>query len=99
LHSWSISPLRLQKMQENNEEAEAAAGASVVAGVGGAVVPNDMPTRRDANEPSEADRALTIVAKKLGKALSVEATVNELIRQAMDERNLAVLYCGWAAYV
>ncbi|KAK5206483.1 Serine/threonine-protein kinase tel1 [Exophiala xenobiotica] len=99
LHSWSISPLRLQKMQENNEEAEAAAGASVVAGVGGAVVPNDMATRRDANEPSEADRALTIVAKKLGKALSVEATVNELIRQAMDERNLAVLYCGWAAYV
>jgi ataxia telangiectasia mutated family protein len=99
LHSWSISPLRLQKMQENNEEAEAAAGASVVAGVGGAVVPNDMATRRDANEPSEADRALTMVAKKLGKALSVEATVNELIRQAMDERNLAVLYCGWAAYV
>ncbi|KIW59901.1 hypothetical protein, variant [Exophiala xenobiotica] len=99
LHSWSISPLRLQKMQENNEQAEAAAGASVVAGVGVAVVPNDMATRRDANEPSEADRALTIVAKKLGKALSVEATVNELIRQATDERNLAVLYCGWAAYV
>jgi ataxia telangiectasia mutated family protein len=50
------------------------------------------------DEPSEADRALTVVAKKLGKTLSVTATVNELIQQATDERNLAVLYCGWAAY-
>jgi serine-protein kinase ATM len=39
-----------------------------------------------------------VVAKKLGRGLSVEATVNELIRQATDERNLAVLFCGWAAY-
>ncbi|KAI1620071.1 ataxia telangectasia mutated family protein [Exophiala viscosa] len=99
LHSWSISPLRLAKMQENNEQAEAAAGASVVSGVGFAGGdPIGIASRRDANEPSEANRALTIVAKKLGKALSVEATVNELIRQATDERNLAVLYCGWAAY-
>ncbi|KAK5024731.1 Serine/threonine-protein kinase tel1 [Exophiala sideris] len=99
LHSWSISPLRLAKMQENNEQAEAAAGASMVSGVGLAGGdPIGIASRRDANEPSEADRALTIVAKKLGKALSVEATVNELIRQATDERNLAVLYCGWAAY-
>ncbi|KAI5289346.1 Serine/threonine-protein kinase tel1 [Ascosphaera aggregata] len=41
------------------------------------------------NEPSEADRALTIVAKKLGKTLSVSATINELIQQATDERNLS----------
>ncbi|KIW21549.1 hypothetical protein PV08_02129 [Exophiala spinifera] len=101
LHTWSISPLRLQRMQENNEQAEAAAaGASVPpAEVGGAMLPqHDLASRREANEPSEADRALTIVAKKLGKALSVEATVNELIRQATDERNLAALFCGWAAY-
>lgn len=88
LYSWSVSPLRLQKMQENNEQAEAAAAAAA-GGVAG---------RREVSEPSEADRALTVVAKKLGKSLSVEATVNELIRQATDERNLAVLYCGWAAY-
>ena len=98
LHSWSISPLRLQKMQENNEQADdAATTASAATGVSGAAV-GVVAGRRAANEPSEADRALTIVAKKLGKALSVEATVNELIRQATDERNLAVLYCGWAAY-
>ena len=54
---------------------------------------------REVNEPSEADRALTVVEKKLGKSLSVEAQVNELIVQASDEKNLAVLYCGWGAYV
>lgn len=104
LHSWSISPLRLQKMQENHEQAEdAATAASTATGASGAPLAGAgaagvIAGRREANEPSEADRALTIVAKKLGKALSVEATVNELIRQATDERNLAVLYCGWAAY-
>ena len=109
LYSWSISPLRLQKMQENNEQASAdAAGGPVAAtgtsglGVSAANLRGDaegvIAARREDTEPSEADRALTVVAKKLGKALSVEATVNELIRQATDERNLAVLYCGWAAY-
>jgi serine-protein kinase ATM len=38
------------------------------------------------------------VEKKLGKSLSVEATVNELIQQATDEVNLATLYFGWSAY-
>ncbi|KIW90931.1 uncharacterized protein Z519_08714 [Cladophialophora bantiana CBS 173.52] len=112
LYSWSISPLRLQKMQENNEQA-AADAASIAGGPstpsttggGGATFSSAagaaagvIAARREETEPSEADRALTVVAKKLGKALSVEATVNELIRQATDERNLAVLYCGWAAY-
>ncbi|KAL2429595.1 Serine/threonine-protein kinase tel1 [Exophiala dermatitidis] len=101
LYSWSISPLRLQKMQENHGQADdgttTATSGGALAGGGGAAV--DLNIKRDAvGEPSEADRALTVVAKKLSKSLSVEATVNELIRQATDERNLAVLYCGWAAY-
>ncbi len=86
LYSWSISPLRLQRMQEDNEMDKAGAGT-----LGGR-------RERNSNEPSEADRALIVVAKKLGKSLSVEATVNELIQQATDEKNLAALYCGWAAY-
>lgn len=111
LYSWSISPLRLQRIQEHNEQVADAMAASMsttaAAGVGGAgmalVDGNGVggvvgAARRDISEPSEADRALTVVAKKLGKSLSVEATVNELIRQATDERNLAVLYCGWAAF-
>ncbi len=109
LYSWSISPVRLQKMQENAEQAAAAAAAGNVTDTNATgttdgaiadarVAVGALSARKDLNEPSEADRALTVVAKKLGKSLSVEATVNELIRQATDERNLAVLYCGWAAY-
>ncbi|KAL4778275.1 hypothetical protein BJX76DRAFT_362890 [Aspergillus varians] len=86
LYSWTVSPLRMKKMQEQ----EAGDRPPVLAG--------SVVDQRPANEPSEADRALTVVAKKLGKTLSVTATVNELIQQATDEKNLAVLYCGWAAY-
>lgn len=110
LYSWSISPLRLQRMQENKkkqqqqqEESEknggAAGGGEGEGGGGGGVGGmTALANKKAVNNPSEADRALTVVARKLGKSLSVEASVNELIQQAMDERNLAVLYCGWAAY-
>jgi ataxia telangiectasia mutated family protein len=87
LYSWSVSPLRLQRMQENQG-----------LGDGDPTATSTLGKNRDPNEPSEADRALTVVGKKLGKSLSVEATVNELIQQATDERNLATLYSGWAAY-
>ncbi|KAJ4264871.1 Serine/threonine-protein kinase tel1 [Fusarium torreyae] len=94
LYTWSISPLRLAKLQkarhnddtpldDEQSEAETKKGKKAAGHV---------------NEPSEADRALEIVRKKLSKTLSVTATVNDLINQATDERNLAVLYSGWAAY-
>ncbi|KAJ5656271.1 hypothetical protein N7507_008221 [Penicillium longicatenatum] len=86
LYSWTVSPLRMKKMQDNQE-----------AGDGLPVLPGTT-DQSSSNEPSEADRALTVVAKKLSKTLSVTATVNELIQQATDERNLAMLYCGWASY-
>ena len=38
--------------------------------------------------PDDADRALSIVAEKLDKKLSVEYTVNQLIQQATDPQNL-----------
>ncbi|KAI9795692.1 MAG: Serine/threonine-protein kinase tel1 [Piccolia ochrophora] len=90
LYSWTISPLRIKRMQEEQDR-----------------VHDDFPEHANApnnakkganNEPGEADRALSVVTKKLSKTLSVTATVNELIQQASDERNLAVLFCGWAAY-
>lgn len=103
LYSWSISPLRLQRMQENTKPQQE--GEHAADGDGAAAGAEELPlgltalaNRKAVNNPSEADRALTVVARKLGKTLSVEATVNELIQQAVDERNLAVLYCGWAAY-
>lgn len=91
LYTWSISPLRLAKLQKARDDDETTV---------------DDPEQSEAeakktkrggshvNEPSEADRALEVVRKKLSKTLSVTATVNDLINQAMDEANLAVLYSG-----
>jgi ataxia telangiectasia mutated family protein len=84
LYSWSISPVRLAKIQEVQSAAPEAAAVSNA---------NERP-KEVVNEPGEADRALTVVNKKLSKTLSVTATVNDLINQASDERNLAVLYSG-----
>jgi ataxia telangiectasia mutated family protein len=79
LYSWSISPVRLAKLQE-----------------GQSVAPEQDAERakENVNEPDEAHRALTMVNKKLQNTLSVTATVNDLINQATDENNLAVLYSG-----
>lgn len=41
-----------------------------------------------------ADRALSAVARKLDKTGSVEYTVNELITEASDLTNLALMYIG-----
>lgn len=83
LYSWSISPVRMAKLQN------AARGEG-----GGEDDEAEVEGKRPVNEPSEADRALEVVRKKLSKTLSVNATVNDLINQATDERNLAVLYSG-----
>jgi ataxia telangiectasia mutated family protein len=88
LYSWSLSPLRLKRLQDDQAEA-GGLGKDVSDGMGGG-------EKKD--EQGEADRALTVVSKKLSKTLSVTATVNELIQQATDERNLALLFAGWAAY-
>ncbi|KAF8534042.1 hypothetical protein BDD12DRAFT_862201 [Trichophaea hybrida] len=88
LYSWSISPLRMKRMQDNHLEQSIISARSV-----------DGQVKMKNNEgESEADRALTVVAKKLSKTLSVGAIVNELIQLATDERNLAVLFAGWQAY-
>lgn len=92
LYTWSISPVRLAKLQKARQDDGALDDAEQT----------DAEARKDkgsktgsrVNEPSEADRALEVVRKKLSKALSVTATVNDLINQATDERNLAVLYSG-----
>ncbi|KAM0183402.1 hypothetical protein ACHAPC_006545 [Botrytis cinerea] len=87
LYSWSISPVRLAKLQVAQSVAPEPGMGHQRGG-----------ERQTVNQPSEADKALTVVNKKLSKTLSVEATVSDLINQARDEKNLAVLYSGWAAY-
>ncbi|KAK1599168.1 phosphatidylinositol 3 [Colletotrichum navitas] len=89
LYSWSISPVRLAKLQGGEYDGDGEEGE----GEG-----RKERKGQQVNEPSEADRALEVVRKKLSKTLSVTATVNDLINQATDVSNLAVLYSGWAAY-
>ncbi|KAH7143969.1 hypothetical protein EDB81DRAFT_797010 [Dactylonectria macrodidyma] len=95
LYTWSISPLRLAKLQKARQNDD---GTMDDGEQSDAETKKGKKTAGHVNEPSEADRALEIVRKKLSKTLSVTATVNDLINQATDERNLAVLYSGWAAY-
>jgi len=88
LYNWTLSPLRAKRMQDaqdgvnNAKDIEAAESSKA----------------KLESEGGEADRALAIVEKKLSKTLSTAATVNELIQQATDEKNLATLFAGWAAW-
>ncbi|UKZ56595.1 Serine/threonine-protein kinase tel1 [Trichoderma virens] len=95
LYSWSVSPVRLAKLQKARQDDDGAIDDADQAAVD---TKKAKKTGSHMNEPSEGDRALEVVRKKLSKTLSVTATVNDLINQATDERNLAVLYSGWAAY-
>lgn len=98
LHSWSSTPVRLAKLQraamrgDEDDEGDGNEGGITASELGAGE------RKKVVNEPSEADRALSVVRKKLSKTLSVTATVNNLINQATDEKNLAMLFCGWAAY-
>ncbi|KAF2031202.1 hypothetical protein EK21DRAFT_88334 [Setomelanomma holmii] len=109
LVNWSVTPTKAKRMQEANQDTNAQNGtrASTVA-PGGTPAPSGQPVdevvqesnkKKDKEEQAgEAGRALGVVEKKLSKTLSTKATANELIQQATDERNLAVLYMGWASY-
>jgi ataxia telangiectasia mutated family protein len=99
-------------MQEANQETAGANGTarSTTVAPGGTPAPSGQEEtaagtvhesnkkREKEEQAGEAGRALSVVEKKLSKTLSTKATVNELIQQATDEKNLAVLYMGWASY-
>ncbi|KAH9828913.1 serine/threonine-protein kinase tel1 [Teratosphaeria destructans] len=82
LYSWTLSPLRAKRIQDAQETGMGEVGSG----------------KRSQQEAGEADRALSIVEKKLSKTLSTAATVNELIQVATDEKNLALLFAGWCAF-
>ncbi|KAK3954237.1 hypothetical protein QBC32DRAFT_385226 [Pseudoneurospora amorphoporcata] len=90
LYSWSISPVRMARLQN----ARTGSADDLAEEAEEDQRPGGLNKKSNLNEPSEADRALEVVRKKLSKTLSVMATVNDLINQATDERNLAVLYGG-----
>ncbi|PSN65950.1 hypothetical protein BS50DRAFT_677267 [Corynespora cassiicola Philippines] len=106
LVNWSVTPTKAKRMQEGQDTNATRSGTI---GPGGTPVPSGQmppPYEEAANEgdrkreeqAGEAGRALSVVEKKLSKTLSTRATVNELIQAATDEKNLAVLYMGWASY-
>lgn len=110
LYTWSMSPLRAKRMQDVQKEREMSeqqnqgAGKKTRQSMEGPQAAALGRTKSrgeyddDGRDSGEADRALSVVERKLAPTLSVSATVNELIQQATDERNLAMLFCGWAAY-
>ncbi|KAF2190124.1 hypothetical protein K469DRAFT_624615 [Zopfia rhizophila CBS 207.26] len=108
LVNWSVTPTKAKRMQDN-QETNANGNVSRAGTVGpvGTPGPSGAPpvdeiagesNKKREEQAGEAGRALSVVEKKLSKTLSTRATVNELIQQATDERNLAVLYSGWASY-
>lgn len=83
LYIWTLSPLRKLAMQER--EAELTTTSNNRSGI-----PEEIGT--------EAARALLIVEKKLSASLSTSAVVSELIQQATDPENLALIFAGWSAW-
>jgi len=107
LHNWTLSPLRARRLQKEQDTAGSTPVATPpptrtstrrsLGGVGLAPVVGQSNTtgmELASDEGGEADRALSVVEKKLGKQLSVQAAVNELIQQATDGANLALLFTG-----
>lgn len=93
LHSWTMSDQKMRKIQGNdtvNHAENMSAPQSTFdprpLGI------NISMTSGSVDEA--ADRALTSVARKLEKTLSVEYTINELIAEATDSSNLANMYWG-----
>ncbi|KAG6854273.1 hypothetical protein C0991_008967, partial [Blastosporella zonata] len=86
LHSWTASDTKIQQVQE------------------GAAVPMTTTTNTVRYGPDigidmssgtaeeAADRALSSVSRKLDKSLSVQTVVSQLIREATDSVNLALMY-------
>ncbi|KAJ7066636.1 hypothetical protein C8F01DRAFT_981361 [Mycena amicta] len=84
LHSWTASEIKLKHVQE---------GAS-------RLVTGDIGIDMTSGTVDEAaDRALTGVARKLDKSMSVEYTVNELIAEATDTNRLGIMWHGEAAFL
>ncbi|KAI0766627.1 hypothetical protein BD413DRAFT_717411, partial [Trametes elegans] len=87
LHSWSASEVKIKRAQGSGPDQTAQLTEEALRFAVGI----DMGSGA-ADEA--ADRVLSTVARKLDKTLSVEYTVNELITEASDPANLALMYIG-----
>ncbi|KAI0091661.1 hypothetical protein BDY19DRAFT_638931 [Irpex rosettiformis] len=97
LHSWTASDMKLQGVQST--PARDRVEESTRDGADNAlnrIIGFNVSTASGADEA--ADRALSAVARKLDKTLSIEFTVNELIAEATDVVNLANMFIGWSPH-
>lgn len=92
LHSWCVFYAYLHVIHSYRSTSEAK--LQRVQGVNAASTPGELNLSSGYAEEA-ADRAVSGVVRKLDKSLSVEYTVNDLIAQATDVNNLAVIYHGW----
>ncbi|TRM65491.1 hypothetical protein BD626DRAFT_567398 [Schizophyllum amplum] len=104
LYQWTASETKLEKIQRDaGHEAEKSRRRGKGREKKGAVAEGDAYFREEGlgidlesgTTAEYADRALNSVSRKLDGSLSVEFTVNELIAEATDMRNLATIYFGW----
>lgn len=88
LYSWVMSPVRKHKhLLEDDTDLYSSMSSKG----------NDVNDSEEENR--ESYRALKGVEEKLmGNGLNIEATVQELISQATDPANLAVIYMGWSPF-
>lgn len=89
LCTWTVSPLKARKMQDEVDEDDPERLDEIV----------EQASKRRDDDAGEAARALAVVERKLAKTLSTAAMINELIQQATDDANLALLFAGWSAWV
>ncbi|THH11332.1 hypothetical protein EW145_g727 [Phellinidium pouzarii] len=88
LHSWTASAVKIRKAQADSVHLPTHESDRLGIGI-------DMSSGM---EDEAADRALNGVASKLDKSLSIEYTVNELIAEATDITNLALMFAGWSPF-
>ncbi|KAL0580496.1 Serine/threonine-protein kinase tel1, partial [Marasmius crinis-equi] len=87
LYTWTITDTKIQKIQQQSEKQAAAP-----------IIPGLSINMASGNAEENADRALSSVARKLDKTLSVATVVRGLVAEAKDPANLASLYHGWGPY-
>ncbi|KAJ1617827.1 kinase-like domain-containing protein [Pavlovales sp. CCMP2436] len=105
LYKWTLSPTLALKKQADRP-ALPAPGLSGEQGrqTGPAAEPSAELGGYEEHNSVDAEHALLVVRQKLngrvgGTVLAVDAQVRQLIAQAIDERNLALMYPGWSAWL
>ncbi|KDN53350.1 hypothetical protein K437DRAFT_241928 [Tilletiaria anomala UBC 951] len=88
LFSWTANPVKAIRAQERDDVSD---GNTTRSGLMPPDITNGAPI---STAEISADRAVATVMQKLAPTLSVEYTVNDLIQQARDPQNLAVIFNG-----